>query len=94
MAKLSVPGTVWINTHASARGVGCRAKKIQWAGTLQGRYGLEWNTILSTEFVLSHRVPSARRRVLSELIRSPIPMHRCIRARSLRLRPRFLFTIR
>ena len=28
-------GTSGINTHASARGVGCRAKKIQWAGTLQ-----------------------------------------------------------
>ena len=28
-AKLSVPGTVWIDTHASARGVGWRAKKVQ-----------------------------------------------------------------
>ena len=34
VAKLSVLGISWINAHASARAVGCRATKIQWAGTL------------------------------------------------------------
>ena len=78
MTKLSVPGTVWIYTYASARGVGWRAKKIQWAGTLQCRYGLEWNTILRIEFALSHDVPSARHRILRT--RSRPPTARCVPA--------------
>ena len=35
VAKLSVLGTSSIDAHASAGVHGCRAKKIQWAGTLQ-----------------------------------------------------------
>ena len=35
VAKLTHHGISLIDTHASARGVGCRANKIQWAGTLQ-----------------------------------------------------------
>ena len=35
VAKLSVLGTSSIDAHASAGVHGCRAKKIQWAGTWQ-----------------------------------------------------------
>ena len=36
VAKLTRLGTSWIDAHASAGGAyGCRAKTIQWAGTLQ-----------------------------------------------------------
>ena len=35
VAKLNLLGTSWIDAHASAGAYGCRAKKIQWAGTLQ-----------------------------------------------------------
>ena len=35
VAKLTRLGTSWIDAHASAGAYGCRAKKIQWAGTLQ-----------------------------------------------------------
>ena len=35
VAKLTRLGTSWINAHASAGAYGCRAKKIQWAGTVQ-----------------------------------------------------------
>jgi hypothetical protein len=35
VAKLTLLGTSCIDVHASACAYGCRAKKIQWAGTLQ-----------------------------------------------------------
>ena len=35
VAKLSVLGISGINAHASVGAYGCRAEKIQWAGTLQ-----------------------------------------------------------
>jgi hypothetical protein len=35
VAKLTLLGTSWIDAHASAGAYGCRAEKIQWAGTLQ-----------------------------------------------------------